>query len=217
MVFIGYVNVSEGIGDVILTHYQPEDLTEAEKANGILVKEADIPKEEMRFGKLAILKVNVETKELFYEYQDRPLNTIEEIEVIKQSQKTASERYADLDVKGTDVEVVRAAKIEQLKELCTEAIYKGFTSASLNKDFGFNDKDQANFSQQYLLVVGGDNKGADINWKTKTGVAKMTEAQFRTLVMESKDHKMTMQVRYWQKEAVVLAATTAEAIDAVVW
>jgi hypothetical protein len=130
---------------------------------------------------------------------------------------TADQRYKALDITKADVETVRAAKIEQLKEQCTEAIYKGFTSVSLEKEFGFNDKDQDNFSQQYLLVVSGDNNGEDVPWKTKTGVTKMTELQFRVLVGESKNHKVANQTKYWQLEAKVLAAKTNAEVDAVVW
>jgi hypothetical protein len=216
MIFIQFGNVFNGKTLVGPIHFEPHVLSDEDKKNGILVESiAEEPQPE--FGKNQVLYVDPNTGETWYEAEARPLNMHEEIAVLRQNNKTPVEKYAEIDKKGVDLETLRAAKIDQLKAQCTEAIYQGFTSLSLNKDFGFNDKDQANFSQQYLLVVGGDNKGADISWKTKTGVAKMTEAQFRTLVMESKDHKMTMQVRYWQKEAMVLAATTAEAIDAVVW
>jgi hypothetical protein len=216
MIFIQFGNVVNGKTLVGPIHFEPQVLSDEDKKNGILVESiAEEPQPE--FGKNQVLYVDPNTGETWYEAEDRPLNMHEEIAVLRQNSKTANEVYAELDKKSVNLETLRAAKIEQLKEACTAAIHEGFKSLSLNKDFSFNDKDQANFSQQYLLVVGGDNKCADISWKTKTGVAKITEAQFRTLVMESKDHKMTMQVRYWQKEAVVLAATTAEAIDAVVW
>jgi hypothetical protein len=130
---------------------------------------------------------------------------------------TADQRYNALDITKTDIETVRVAKIAQLKEQCTNSIYAGFASLSLNTDFGFNDKDQDNFGQQYLLVVAGDNAGAPIQWKTKSGVVTMDEAAFRVLVKESKEHKMTNQVKYWTLEAKVLSATTVDDIDKVVW
>lgn len=145
-----------------------------------------------------------------------PINPTEIMEKIAVMLKTPDELYEELD-KNADIEKVRAAKINQLKEACTQAIYKGFVSESLGKSFGFNDKDQANFGQKYLLVVSGDNQGANIKWKSLSGVVDMTEAQFRVLIQESADHKMSNQVRYWQLEAQVLSATTNAGIDLINW
>lgn len=148
-----------------------------------------------------------------------PPTTEQKVEILENTLlKSADDKYKSLDKESSDVEVFRAAKIEQLKEQCTQAIYEGFLSNTfVGKSFGFNDKDQANFSQVYLTVVSGDNAGATIKWKSKQGIVEMTEEQFRSVILESKDHKMSQQTKYWTLEAQVLAATTNAEIDAMVW
>jgi hypothetical protein len=97
MIFIKYTNVQNGIGEVTLMHFQPEDLTETEKAEGIMVDENTIPKEESQFGKASVLKVNVGTKEMFYEYRDRPLNIYEQSNVLKAENEKLKQQQAQLN------------------------------------------------------------------------------------------------------------------------
>lgn len=176
-----------------------------------------IPTPNEVFGKKPILKVRPQDNSLYYDYIDRPLTELEEIKRLKNSLKTPSEKYAELDISIDDIEIVRTMKIEQLKEACTNAIYEGFLSTSLGYVFGFNEVDQANFSQQYLLVISGDNPGGNIKWKSKSGVVTLTEIQFRTLIKESKEHKLVNQFKYWTLENQVLQAKTNKEIDNIKW
>lgn len=218
MIFIQY----DEFNRVIYRNYSPfseefnmgktkEELEEM----GIFVDSIPLPKDV--FGKRPILKINLQDNSLYYEYVDRPLTEIEQIERMKDNLKTASEKYIELNINDEDIEVVRALKIEQLKECCTESIYEGFISLSLGYAFGFNEVDQANFSQQYLLVISGDNPGGNIKWKSKSGVVTLTEIQFRTLIKESKEHKLKIQFKYWTLENQVLQAKTNQEIDNIVW
>jgi hypothetical protein len=121
------------------------------------------------------------------------------------------------------LDIVKDARIHLLKYECSSAIYNGFVSSVTNGsgvayEFGFNEHDQQNFDQQYLLIVSGDNAGATINWKTKNlGVVELTEDDFKQIVQDAKAHKLAQQTKYWDLEAQVLSATTIEEVEAVVW
>jgi hypothetical protein len=97
MVFIGYTNVKNGIGEVTLRHFHPEDLTETEKAEGIVVDENTIPKEEPQFGKDAVLKVDIKTGVMFIEYRDRPLNIYEQTETLREENAKLQQQQAQLN------------------------------------------------------------------------------------------------------------------------
>lgn len=67
---------------VSVIHYSPEKLTEEEKTDGILVE--NIPnKPNDIFGKSLTLFINPVTKEMWYEYEDRPLTDSEKIEQLQ--------------------------------------------------------------------------------------------------------------------------------------
>lgn len=130
------------------------------------------------------------------------------------------------EIDAAALDAAKDAKITELKNACSNDIFAGFISSvagpdGQNYEFGFNGLDQQNFDQVYLLVVSGDNAGAPIDWKTKShGVIQMDEAQFKTVVMDAKTHKLLNQQQYWQLEADVLAAYEAKdkaAIEAIVW
>jgi hypothetical protein len=122
-----------------------------------------------------------------------------------------------------ELERARENKINELKNACTLAIYEGFESslvddAGMNHQFGFNQHDQQNFDQQYLLVISGDNAGQDIDWKSKNlGVITLTEDDFKVVISEAKNHKLSNQQNYWQLESLVLNASTIEEINNITW
>lgn len=67
---------------VTLTHYMPEQLPEEMKAQGVEVGE--IPEPEERERKMPVLYINPDTKELWYEYVDRPLTEEERMQEMEQ-------------------------------------------------------------------------------------------------------------------------------------
>lgn len=115
----------------------------------------------------------------------------------------------------------RDAKINELKNACSQAIFNGFVSESTGYEFGFNELDQSNFTQQMLLIVaaGGPDKYSEgIKWKTKSNsVVDLAANQFLAIIEEAKNHKLIQQGKYWQLEYKVLNANTVEAIEAIVW
>lgn len=70
-----YEKVENNIAVITGIHYMPNDpidgLTEEEKSKGIMID--DIPQAEEIEGKYSILKININTKEMWYEYKDIPL------------------------------------------------------------------------------------------------------------------------------------------------
>lgn len=149
------------------------------------------------------------------EYQAPHIKTKE----LMNSIKTPAVRYQEvIENPNSSVEEIRNAKIEELKQLCSEAVYQGFYSESLEKHFGFNEHDQANFSQQILLLIMNSGATQKIEWKTKdAGVVEMSTAEFMELINEAKDHKVSKQARFWELEAQVLDADTKEGITSVEW
>jgi len=63
-------------GRVERIHYKPELLSQEQRANGIEVDA--VPEPEQREGKIPVLHVSAQTKELWYEYVDRPLTELEQ-------------------------------------------------------------------------------------------------------------------------------------------
>lgn len=158
-------------------------------------------------------------KEFRVEYIDKDVTIPEVIEMVRDLKRTRTEEFQSLDVSSASLEDVRFLKIESLKEQCTNAIYKGFHSTSLDKSFGFNDHDQANFVQQTLLYsVSNEMDAVEIEWKSLDGsLVKLTKATFMGLVQEAADHKYTQQRKYWNLESMVKTATTKEEIISVEW
>lgn len=132
--------------------------------------------------------------------------------------KTAKERYNELDKSDIPLEDIKLYKIEELKQDCTEAIYKGF-AASNGEDYGFNEHDQANMTQQMILnIQDTDNLITKILWKTKSnGVVSHTKSEFASVIQDAKNHKLEQQQKFWNLEEQVIAATTKEEVEAVIW
>lgn len=117
--------------------------------------------------------------------------------------------------KPIDLEAEKQKKINQLKEVCNRAIFEGFTSTN-GYTYGFNELDQANFTQQSVLILNGST--GSIKWKTKdAGVVEHTVAGFQAVINDAAAHKLAQQEKYWALETQVLSATTLEEIEAVVW
>lgn len=69
--------------EVYLVHYEPNLLPEEMQNQGIDVEQNPIPQPENRPRKFAKLYINTVTKEMWYEYFDRPLTTEEHLEDAK--------------------------------------------------------------------------------------------------------------------------------------
>lgn len=175
-------------------------------------------------------RVNPETKELEFSYPDPNVPVEEQVPVyrpplseqVKQLENkflNADERYQQLDILTISLEELKQFKLEQLKYFCSSAIYEGFTSSINNYEFGFNEVDQANFTQQTLLIVAADgNYTSTISWKTKNvGVVDLTLTDFNAIVNEAATHKLAQQNKYWALEEEVRNATTPDEVDAIVW
>jgi hypothetical protein len=60
-------------------HYKPELLQDT--SDGILVE--NLPEPTQQDGKVAVLYVNVDTKEAYYEYEDAPITEEDKIKVLE--------------------------------------------------------------------------------------------------------------------------------------
>jgi hypothetical protein len=80
MKFLGNLEqIKDNKYKVGLIHYKPELLQDT--SDGILVK--NLPEPTQQDGKAAVLYVNIDTKEPFYEYEDIPKSGESEIEILK--------------------------------------------------------------------------------------------------------------------------------------
>jgi hypothetical protein len=69
MIYLGNLEqIKDNIYKVNLIHYKPELLQDT--SNGILVEK--LPEPTQKDGKVAVLYVNIDSKEPFYEYEDIP-------------------------------------------------------------------------------------------------------------------------------------------------
>lgn len=79
MIFLGNLEqIQDNKHKVNFIHYKAELLQDT--SNGILI---DKLPEKQQDGKLAVLYVNIDTKESFYEYVDLPPEKNEEVEILK--------------------------------------------------------------------------------------------------------------------------------------
>lgn len=79
MVALFYVVEDQSRAMVYQIHFQPDLLTEYEKENSILVE--DIPVLEPQEGKDSVLYINLESKEIWYEFKDRPITPEEQLKL----------------------------------------------------------------------------------------------------------------------------------------
>lgn len=138
---------------------------------------------------------------------------------LKEKSKTSQEIYEELLVSSASLEELKIARINWLKEQCSNAIYEGFVSQSTAHTFGFNSNDQGNMTQTMLLIVADTaNTMTTIQWKTKdAGVVEFSKEQFLIIVNEAKDHKLNQQYKYWLKEELILVAETVDELQSVTW
>jgi len=83
MPLVFYEQENTNRGRVTLIHYMPEQLPAALREQGIEV--AEIPEPQEVDGKMAVLYINPTTKEMWYEYADRPLTLEERIQQLERA------------------------------------------------------------------------------------------------------------------------------------
>ncbi len=114
-------------------------------------------------------------------------------------------------------EYIRSEKLKELKNKSSLAILGNFTSATTGHIYEFEEHDQANFTQQMLLLV-SNPAITTVDWKTvDAGVVTHTREQFFAVVGDADSHKRGNMTKFWTKEAQLNSATTLDEINAVKW
>lgn len=114
-----YTKVNDKIGRITTVHNFPETISEEELKQGIVVDDYQEPKE---CGKFTIGYINLETKEIYFEYEDVP-KTQEDLqqEKLEDVQKQLFETQTELLLFKQENERLG----EQLFNLQTELVDKG--------------------------------------------------------------------------------------------
>lgn len=80
MIFLGNLEkIQDNKHKVSFIHYKAELLQDT--SNGMLVEK--LPEQTQQNGKVAVLYVNIDTKEPFYEYEDIPMSEETKIEILE--------------------------------------------------------------------------------------------------------------------------------------
>jgi hypothetical protein len=129
--------------------------------------------------------------------------------------KSMSELYNQMKTLPLGIEELQFFKLQQLKEECSRVIYEGFVAPNTHI-YGFNDLDQANFTQQMLLILQGSP--GPFNWKTKdAGVVSHTLAEFQEVIGAAAGHKQVQQTHFWELEQALYQTQSKEEIDRIDW
>lgn len=114
-------------------------------------------------------------------------------------------------------EYKRNEKLLELKRNVNEAILGNFISPTTGHEYEFSEYDQANFTQQMLLLV-ADPTITTVDWKTvDAGIISHTRDQFFAIVNDANAHKRGNLSKFWNLEAQLKLATTIPEIEAIVW
>lgn len=112
----------------------------------------------------------------------------------------------------------KGVKITELNAACNAEILAGFSSSALGEpnDYDFDYEAQINLTEM-LQAINNDMVTEPIFWKASGEPKPHTIAQFKALFADGLEFKNSRIQRYWSLKAQVLAATTQEEIDAIVW
>lgn len=151
---------------------------------------------------------------MVYFIVDTPIDSDLAIEISRDEYENFRDHTIDRYIRGI-LEKNKGDKLLSIKEACTNSIFNGFIASNGN-EYGFNELDQANFTQQTILILSGDTR--PIRWKTRNnGVVEHTVGEFQAVINDAAAHKLAQQEKYWALETQILSATTVEEIEAVVW
>lgn len=181
-----------------------------------------LPEPEIINGKDAILMIS-SSGEPYYEYQDRKLTMEEVAEIISAQVISAKDEYLKLDLNTASLQEVQNAKIKLLSEDCKNDILNGF-DYDLNGivyHFSFDGEAQANFTGTVATLSAGIITTIPEWTVSENGIYKriqMTVDEFKEVsryALTIKDEKISK----FRNTLVpqVMAATTNQEVDAVVW
>lgn len=185
-----YCELIKGTNEVSWTHHKPFDekyglgkTREELEQTGVFVE--TMPEFEERIGKIPVRKVNFETMTIYYDFVDRPLSREELVEKqvfeLQQTQKSASQKYAELDKTSTDIDTLRKAKLAELDEKCSLTIVSGFDHELNGVMYHFSTSlpAQANFTGTKVRFLAGEI--TEVEW---TAVNKTTGKEERVVLDE---------------------------------
>lgn len=141
----------------------------------------------------------------------------DQLNSLSQSQKSADQKYKELDIDTTPLVDYQNAKIAQLKEKCNQSIETGFLSPSMGYFFGFKAHDQNNFKGQAIVFL-TDPSETQCEWKTEdAGVVMIQKDDFIKLIPEGKEHTRKNTEKYWGLVNQVSDAKTNLAVSEINW
>lgn len=163
---------------VISVHYQPNHpeygIVEAELQNYILVDEMLQPPA-LKVGEGCVHFINCVTKEQWYEIISRPLTQEEKVQQMMEDNKSANQKYTELDKLMTPIEELRKAKMAALDEMCSLTIINGFDHDinGVSYHFSCSLPAQANFTGAEGRFARG--KITEVEWTVVNNVTGKEE------------------------------------------
>ncbi|KXG78299.1 hypothetical protein [Thermotalea metallivorans] len=107
MIFIKGEKINENKIKIILVHHMPETLTEEEKIGGYFIESMPEPPAHAPIGHVYVPFLNLETKEVFFELESRPLSQedlmkqkLNEIELLQERIELLQQALDDLLLGG---------------------------------------------------------------------------------------------------------------------
>lgn len=127
---------------------------------------------------------------------------------------------------GITLEQVKAIKISELDTTCNETIRNGFYSYAHGDSepifYGYDNTkenpDQTRIAGQFVALTTGIDV-EPVFWKGKGNVPPLayTYEQFKVLATDALKHEKDNTTRYYGLKEQVLACSTVEEVDAIVW
>ena len=145
------------------------------------------------------------------------------IDAVVDATKSSVQRYTELDKTSVSIEVLKEYKMAQLKELCQEDIYSGFTATVGGTDyfFSFDAEAQANFTGSVVTIATGLITSIP-EWTVKLNGEytriNMTVEEFKEVALHGfyiKDQKIAKLRNVL--EPSLKKAKTIEEVDSIIW
>lgn len=127
----------------------------------------------------------------------------------------ADPKPTDEDIQANYLGCIKKQRKNEINDKCTNYILSGFTATN-GHFYWFNEKDQANFTEQMCLLL-NDSTITSIQWKTGDGIITHTRDEFMQVISDGNTFKRNAMTKYWTLCAEIDASKTEEEVNSYQW